>query len=60
MAPQKFTLKRELKDLINLMPLQTGGILTDAAREALVEFGDGFSTCDFCLGNLCNITTPPH
>lgn len=59
MAPQKFTLKRELKDLINLMPLQTGGILTDAAREALVEFGDGFSTCDFCLGNLCNITNPP-
>ena len=59
MAPQKFTLKRELKNLINLMPLQTGGILTDAAREALVEFGDGFSTCDFCLGNLCNITNPP-
>jgi Sep-tRNA:Cys-tRNA synthetase len=59
MAIQKFTLKREHKDLINLMPLQTGGILTDAAREALVEFADGYSTCDFCLGNLCNITHPP-
>jgi Sep-tRNA:Cys-tRNA synthetase len=59
MAIQKFTLKREHKDLINLMPLQTGGILTDAAREALVEFADGYSTCDFCLGNLCNITNPP-
>ena len=52
-------LKRAHKDLINLMPLQTGGILTDAAREALVEFADGYSTCDFCLGNLCNITNPP-
>ena len=60
MATQEFSsFKREQKDLINLMPLQTGGILTDAAREALVEFGDGFSTCDFCLGNLCNITNPP-
>jgi len=59
MATQKFTLKREHKDLINLMPLQTGGILTDAAREALAEFADGYSTCDFCLGNLCNITNPP-
>lgn len=52
-------LKREHKDLINLMPLQTGGILTDAAKEALIEFADGYSTCDFCLGNLCNITNPP-
>jgi len=60
MAMQKFTsFKREHKDLINLMPLQTGGILTDAAREALLEFADGYSTCDFCLGNLCNITNPP-
>jgi len=47
------------KDLINIMPLQTGGILTDAAREALVEFGDGYSVCDFCLGSLCDITNPP-
>jgi len=52
-------LHRLHKGLINLMPLQTGGILTDAAREALVEFGDGYSVCDFCLGNLCNITNPP-
>jgi len=59
MTTPAFTLKRELKGLINLMPLQTGGILTDAAREALIEFADGYSTCDFCLGNLCNITTPP-
>jgi Sep-tRNA:Cys-tRNA synthetase len=41
------------------MPLQTGGLLTEAAREALIEFGDGYSVCDFCLGNLANITNPP-
>jgi len=41
------------------MPLQTGGMLTDAAREALTEFGDGYSVCDFCEGILCNVTNPP-
>jgi Sep-tRNA:Cys-tRNA synthetase len=53
------TLRREHKGLINLMPLQTGGMLTGAAREALVEFGDGYSVCDFCQGVLCNMTNPP-
>ena len=52
-------LRREHKGLINLMPLQTGGMLTDAAREALAEFGDGYSVCDFCEGSLCNVTNPP-
>jgi Sep-tRNA:Cys-tRNA synthetase len=52
-------LSREHKGLINLMPLQTGGTLTEAAKEALVEFGDGYSVCDFCQGVLCNITNPP-
>ena len=52
-------LRREHKGLINLMPLQTGGMLTDAAREALVEFGDGYSLCDFCQGVLCGIANPP-
>lgn len=52
-------LHREHKGLINLMPLQTGGMLTDAAREALAEFGDGYSVCDFCEGSLCNVTNPP-
>ena len=41
------------------MPLQTGGMLTEAAKKALVEFGDGYSVCDFCLGSLCDITNPP-
>jgi Sep-tRNA:Cys-tRNA synthetase len=52
-------LRREHKGLINLMPLQTGGILTEAAKEALIEFGDGYSVCDFCEGSLCNVTNPP-
>jgi Sep-tRNA:Cys-tRNA synthetase len=52
-------LQREHKGLINLMPLQTGGVLTEAARQALIEFGDGYSVCDFCQGVLCNITNPP-
>lgn len=52
-------LHREHKGLINLMPLQTGGMLTDAAKEVLMEFGDGYSVCDFCQGNLCNVTNPP-
>ncbi len=52
-------LSREHKGVVNLMPLQTGGMLTDAAKEALTEFGDGYSVCDFCQGVLCNITNPP-
>jgi Sep-tRNA:Cys-tRNA synthetase len=52
-------LQRQHKGLINLMPLQTGGMLTDAAKEALTEFGDGYSVCDFCQGSLCNVTNPP-
>ena len=52
-------LRRQHKNLINLMPLQTGSLLTQAAKEALIEFGDGYSICDFCLGSLSNITNPP-
>jgi Sep-tRNA:Cys-tRNA synthetase len=41
------------------MPLQTGGLLTEAAKKALIEFGDGYSVCDFCTGSLSNIANPP-
>ncbi len=59
-VPQKLApLRSPHKGTINIMPLQTGGILTDAAREALVEFGDGYSVCDFCSGELSDITIPP-
>jgi Sep-tRNA:Cys-tRNA synthetase len=57
---EKFTrLTRQNKDLINIMPLQTGGILSNAAREVLMEFGDGYSVCDFCAGVLNQIKNPP-
>jgi len=36
------------KGLINLNPIQRGGMLTEAARKAIGEFGDGYSTCDWC------------
>lgn len=52
-------LRREHKGLINIMPLQTGSMLTDAAKEALIEFGDGYSVCDFCQGTLFDLTKPP-
>ncbi|MBN1857041.1 MAG: O-phospho-L-seryl-tRNA:Cys-tRNA synthase [Dehalococcoidia bacterium] len=52
-------LERPHKSMINIMPLQTGSILTDAARRALVEFGDGYSVCDFCQGRLTGIANPP-
>jgi len=56
---EKFTnLKREIAQ-INLDPLQRGGILTPAARAALMEWGDGYSICDFCAGRLDRIKTPP-
>jgi Sep-tRNA:Cys-tRNA synthetase len=35
-------------DFINLNPIQRGGILSEEARKALLEFGDGYSTCDWC------------
>lgn len=59
MNPEKFEFpKRENRDLINLNPLQTGGRLTEAAKKALVEFGDGYSVCDFCSGRLDLIKNP--
>ena len=58
-AQKLANLRRLHKNFINLMPLQTGGILTDTAKEALIEFGDGYSVCDFCLGSVCDMTKPP-
>lgn len=41
---------RKYKDFINLNPIQTGGRLTDSAKKALVEFGDGYSVYDLAQG----------
>lgn len=51
-------LKRDIAE-INIDPLQRGGILTPAAREALIEWGDGYSICDFCNGAMDRIKNPP-
>ncbi|MDQ1251857.1 MAG: Sep-tRNA:Cys-tRNA synthetase [Euryarchaeota archaeon] len=51
--------KRETLGSINIDPLQTGGTLTDTAKKALVEWGDGYSVCDFCGGVLDQIKKPP-
>ncbi|MBN1152909.1 MAG: O-phospho-L-seryl-tRNA:Cys-tRNA synthase [Dehalococcoidia bacterium] len=52
-------IERPHRGMINVMPLQTGSILTDAARRVLVEFGDGYSICDYCQGRLVDIPNPP-
>lgn len=52
-------IERQTKDFINIDPLQTGGRLTEDAKKALIEWGDGYSVCDFCGGKLEEIKTPP-
>lgn len=52
-------MRRKVKGLININPLQTGGILTEEARKALLEWCDGYSICDFCKGRLEEIENPP-
>ena len=51
--------KRQVKDFINIDPLQTGGKLTEDARKVLLEWGDGYSICDYCTGKLESISKPP-
>jgi len=55
----KSTFRRSTRGMINIDPIQRGGILTPEARQALVEWGDGYSVCDFCPGNLEQIKKPP-
>ncbi|WP_406671013.1 O-phospho-L-seryl-tRNA:Cys-tRNA synthase [Methanolobus sp. ZRKC4] len=52
-------IRREPKDAINIDPLQTGGKLTEEGRQTLLEWGDGYSVCDFCGGVLDLIKKPP-
>jgi len=50
------------EEYINLQPIQRGGVLTEEARRAILEFGDGYSTCDWCppkTARLDMITDPP-
>jgi len=57
-------LKRDFNEdkFINLQPIQRGGVLTPEAREAAVEFADGYSVCDWCppkSARLDKIERPP-
>lgn len=57
---EKFqNVNRKTLGMINIDPLQTGGVLAPEARSALIQWGDGYSVCDFCTGNLEEIRTPP-
>lgn len=46
---------------INIQPIQPGGRLTPEAMKALIAYGDGYSTCDWCRKpfRLDKITRPP-
>ena len=46
---------------INIQPIQAAGKLTLAARQALIAYGDGYSTCDACRKpfRLDKISKPP-
>lgn len=57
-------LRRDFQEdkYINLNPIQRGGVLTPEARRVVMEFGDGYSTCDWCkpkMPRLDTIDTPP-
>jgi Sep-tRNA:Cys-tRNA synthetase len=49
------------EDHINIQPIQAAGRLTLAARQALIAYGDGYSTCDACRKpfRLDKISKPP-
>ncbi|NIQ06113.1 MAG: O-phospho-L-seryl-tRNA:Cys-tRNA synthase [Candidatus Korarchaeota archaeon] len=46
---------------INIQPIQPGGRLTPEAMKALIAYGDGYSTCDWCRKpfRLDKIRRPP-
>lgn len=59
MECQNYSINRSIeRENLNLNPLQRGGVLSAAAREALYEFGDGYSVCDYCAGRLDEIAKP--
>jgi len=47
------------EDYINVNPLQTGGRTYPETRMAVSSYVDGYSVCDWCEGNLCEIGKPP-
>ncbi len=49
------------EEYINIHPIQAAGRLTPEARKAIISYGDGYSTCDYCRKpfRLDKITRPP-
>ena len=49
------------EEFINIHPIQAAGRLTPEARKAIISYGDGYSTCDYCRKpfRLDKITRPP-
>lgn len=59
MKCQDYSLNRKTeRDNLNLNPLQRGGVLPPESRQALYEFSDGYSVCDYCAGRLDEIPKP--
>jgi len=53
-------LRRPSTGMINIHPIQRGGILTDEARRVIDEWADGYSVCDLCFeGRVDLIRNPP-
>ncbi len=46
---------------INVQPIQAAGRLTPEAMKAMISYGDGYSTCDWCMSpwRLDKIERPP-
>jgi len=49
------------EEFINIHPIQAAGRLTPEARKAVISYGDGYSTCDYCRKpfRLDKIARPP-
>lgn len=49
------------EEFINIHPIQAAGRLTPEARKAIISYGDGYSTCDYCRKpfRLDKVTRPP-
>jgi len=61
---QKYrNISRDIEEnYINLHPIQAGGRIPNDPKvlQTIIDFIDGYSTCDFCLtGKLNEISTPP-
>ena len=53
-------LRTREEEYINIHPIQAAGRLTPEARKAIIAYGDGYSTCDYCRKpfRLDKITRP--